>query len=199
MKGINPITTMAATLFLGSAMGLADEVYSVDPSKSSIEWRGSKIGGAHTGTVALKTGYLSFKGDKLEAGSFEIDMTTIDTTDVTDRTKRRVDRHLLSKDFFAVRLFPAATLEIASVIQASEVGVYEVIADLSIKGISKEIRFTAVVDKDDNSASAKAEIVFDRSHYNVKYRSGSFFQNLGDKLIHDDVEVRVDLSLERDK
>jgi polyisoprenoid-binding protein YceI len=105
----------------------------------------------------------------------------------------------LSKDFFAVRLFPAATLEIASVIQASEVGVYEVIADLSIKGISKEIRFTAVVDKDDNSASAKAEIVFDRSHYNVKYRSGSFFQNLGDKLIHDDVEVRVDLSLERDK
>jgi hypothetical protein len=31
----------------------------------------------------------------------------------------------------------------------------------------------------------------DRSKYNVKFRSGSFFENLGDKLINDELKLRV--------
>ena len=36
-------------------------------------------------------------------------------------------------------------------------------------------------------------MTFDRSKYNVRFRSGTFFQNLGDKLIYDDIEISVDI------
>ena len=39
----------------------------------------------------------------------------------------------------------------------------------------------------------KAKLVFDRSKYDVRYGSGSFFENLGDKLILDDIELEATL------
>ena len=36
---------------------------------------------------------------------------------------------------------------------------------------------------------AKARLSFDRSKYDVRFRSGKFFENLGDKLILDDIEI----------
>ena len=38
-----------------------------------------------------------------------------------------------------------------------------------------------------------ADLVFDRSKYNVRFRSGSFFENLGDKLIIDDIVLSSEL------
>ena len=40
-----------------------------------------------------------------------------------------------------------------------------------------------------------AKLVFDRSKYNVRYGSGSFFENLGDRLILDDIELEVKLKM----
>ena len=198
MKITKTIVSILATAFIGSSIAFAGGVYQVDPAASSITWKGSKVGGEHVGTVSLKNGNLLFSENGLIGGSFEIDMTTINTTDLEGRQKKRVDRHLLSKDFFSAKLFPAAKLEITDVENSSQNGAYDVTADLSVKGISKKINFTAYVDHQGNKATAKADIVFDRSDYDVKYRSGSFFENLGDKLIHDDVEVGVVLTLNKD-
>ena len=41
--------------------------------------------------------------------------------------------------------------------------------------------------------TAIANLTFDRSKYNVRFRSGSFFENLGDKLILDDIRMEVSL------
>ena len=46
----------------------------------------------------------------------------------------------------------------------------------------------------DNS-SINSNLTFDRTKYDVRYRSGNFFQNLGDKLIYDDIELEVSLAL----
>ncbi|MAV15206.1 MAG: lipid-binding protein, partial [Candidatus Marinimicrobia bacterium] len=41
--------------------------------------------------------------------------------------------------------------------------------------------------------NATAMLVFDRSKYDVRFRSGSFFDELGDKLILDDIKLEVAL------
>ena len=40
-----------------------------------------------------------------------------------------------------------------------------------------------------------AKLVFDRSKYDVRYGSGSFFENLGNRLILDDIELEVTLAM----
>ena len=40
---------------------------------------------------------------------------------------------------------------------------------------------------------ATAEIELDRSEFDVKYGSGSFFDGLGDKLIYDDFNLTIEL------
>ncbi len=198
MKIIKASVTLLAATFIGSSIVFAGGSYNVDPSASSITWKGSKVGGAHEGTVSLTSGNLEFSGGGLSGGSFEIDMSTINTTDLSGGRKKKLDGHLKSNDFFSVKSFPSAKVEITSVAKGADKGVYDVTADLSVKGISKEIKFTAHIDHDGDSATAKADIVFDRSNYDVKFRSGSFFENLGDKLIHDDVKVGVMLALSKD-
>ena len=44
-----------------------------------------------------------------------------------------------------------------------------------------------------NKIVANTSLVFDRSKYDVRYGSGSFFENLGDNLILDDINIDVKL------
>ena len=46
---------------------------------------------------------------------------------------------------------------------------------------------------DGNTMIATAELTFDRSKHDVRYGSGSFFDNLGDNAIKDDIQVSVRL------
>jgi len=37
----------------------------------------------------------------------------------------------------------------------------------------------------------------DRTKWDIKYNSGKFFKNLGDKLIYDDFEIEVEVVAEK--
>ena len=69
--------------------------------------------------------------------------------------------------------------------------------DLTIKNISHPISFTANVSESEGKIIAQSSLVFDRSIYNVKYGSGTFFEDLGDYLILDDINLEVILAIER--
>ena len=62
---------------------------------------------------------------------------------------------------------------------------------MTIKEISHPITFDVEVDGN----LINANLTFDRSLYDVRFRSGSFFENLGDKLIVDDIDLEVTLEL----
>ena len=62
--------------------------------------------------------------------------------------------------------------------------------ELTIKGITHPINFSITLNSENN---ATAMLVFDRSKYDVRFRSGSFFDELGDKLILDDIKLEVAL------
>ena len=116
-------------------------------------------------------------------------MTTINTTDLTGDMKGKLDGHLKSDDFFGVEKFPTATLVIKSLGEKGN-GVYAVTADLTIKGKTESIKFDLAVAA--NSATTTLKV--DRTKYDIKYGSGSFFSDLGDKTIYDDFDLTVKLA-----
>ena len=169
--------------------------HTVDVKASQVTWMGSKIAYGHKGSVDLKSGSLIVENGTLTGGSFEIDMTTIKNLDLTDEEKNaKLVGHLKSKDFFNVKKHPSASFEITSAKQEqSEGGNYMISGDLTIKGTTEPLSFPAQVDIDGDKVTAKANMKFDRSKYDVRYGSGSFFDNLGDKLINDDIEMGISL------
>ena len=90
--------------------------------------------------------------------------------------------------FFGVENHPNSTLVFTNV-EASGKNSYEVQGDLTIKGITKPVTFDVSI----YGSKATATLKVDRAQYNVKYGSGSFFDDLGDKTIYDEFDLVVDL------
>ena len=164
----------------------------VDVSKSEITWTASKVTGTHNGTVAVKEGSLEMTDGVLTGGSFEVDMTSLIVTDLEGEWKGKLEGHLKSEDFFGIEKYPTAKLVITKVAAKGTPGDYKVYGDLTIKETTEPISFYANVVE--NVATATLEI--DRSKYDVKYGSGSFFAGLGDKTIYDEFELQVKLVVE---
>lgn len=162
-------------------------------AESNIVWNGYKVTGSHTGNIELKSGELEFEGEELTGGEFVIDMTSITNKDLEGEWKEKLVGHLKSDDFFGVEQHPTASFKITDVVSRGKPGEYKIVGDLTIKGITKEIKFQAKVEDMGDKAKAVAEVVVDRSEFNVRYGSGSFFDNLGDKTIYDEFDLQVNL------
>jgi polyisoprenoid-binding protein YceI len=163
--------------------------FEISSSQSVVEWLGKKVTGSHNGTIDIKHGELILSDGKLSSGHFVVDTTAIKILDITDAgTNQQFAGHLASDDFFSSQKFPEATLEISSVKENYVEG------DLTIKGISHRIGFDTNVSIEGNLVKATAKIVIDRTKYDMKYRSGNFFSNLGDTLIYNDFELNVNLT-----
>ena len=162
----------------------------IDISKSSVKWLGEKVTGSHEGTISIKEGHLHFDKNTFTGGNIVIDMSTIDCTDLVGEPKSSIEGHLSSDDFFGIKKYPTANLEIvnADKIKYSK-NKYKVSAILEIKSIKNNIELEVVID----NGSALVDLVIDRTLYNIKYGSGSFFDNLGDKMIYDDFKLSVSL------
>jgi len=175
-------------------LSLSSGDYVMDNDNSSIKWTGRELSTkSHYGSLQMKNGSLTVNTDGTVNGIIKIDMTTIDCEDLQGRSKASLERHLRSDDFFSVESHPIATLTFKS---EGGIGAGNKLAfngDLEIKGISHPISFESEVKNVDPKVSALVNMTFDRSKYNVRFRSGTFFQNLGDKLIYDDIEISVDI------
>ena len=186
------ILSLAALLVLNSAF-IGDTVVKVDASKSKVTWLAKKVTGQHTGVIKVKSGNLKMNKGALSGGSFEIDMNSIECTDLQGEYAGKLVGHLKSDDFFSSSRFPVAKLDITKVGRSSAANTYLVDANLNIKGISQPISFEAVV----NGTMATAKIMVDRTQFDIKYGSGSFFDNLGDKAIDNEFTLDVLLALAR--
>ena len=187
MKNIKKIIALVFGLAAFNAVA-----QKINTEKSSVEWLGKKIGGQHVGTINIKSGSIQVKKDAITRGNFIIDMTSITNTDLTDKGYNdKLVGHLKSDDFFGVKKFPEAILEIISSTKF-EGGKSSVTANLTIKGKTEIIKF--VVSYSTNIYEAKISV--DRSKFNVRYGSNSFFDDLGDKAIDDVFVLDVKLVVE---
>lgn len=160
----------------------------VRASESNVVWKGYKLGGSHQGTIAIKSGTLEFKGNMLTGGTFVMDMTTIGSTDLSGEDKDKLDGHLKSDDFFGIATYSTADMVFTKV-SATGKNAYEVTGSLTIKGTTHSITFDLSVYGNKATASLK----IDRSKYNVRYGSASFFDNLKDNVIYDEFDIVADL------
>lgn len=169
--------------------------FKIEPANSTIEWVGKKVTGAHNGTVNIADGTLTLTDGKLTGGRFTIDTTSFKILDVTDPgTNTQFAGHLASEDFFGIEKYPTATLEITSVSNGSDTD-YHIAGHLTIKGISHPIEFEAQVGgTQGDTLQASGKLVIDRTKYGMRFRSGSFFKDLGDTLIYNDFVLNVNLT-----
>lgn len=180
-------TLILALAFLVSSFTPSTEK-EVDVNNSKITWQGHKITGKHDGQLTLQNGTLIFDSNNvLTGGTFTMDMTTLTVTDLKGEMKGNLEKHLKSDDFFSVDKHTASTFVITKV--TGKDGNYKVTGDLTIKDITHPNTFDMVV----SGNTATANLKVDRTKYDIKFRSASFFEGLKDKAIYDDFDLSVNL------
>lgn len=186
MKKLNLL--LSASFILMGATLLAQS-YTVDTKKSTLKWTGKKVAGEHYGYINLKSGSFEVKKNKIVSGTFEIDMKSITNTDLeSEEYNAKLVGHLKSDDFFGVEKHPTAKLAVteSSPFKNNEA---KVMGKLTIKDITHPVEFTVKKSTDGYMTT----IVVDRSKYDVRYGSGSFFDNLGDNMIYDEFTMEVNI------
>ena len=173
-----------------SLLTASDGVYNIENETSYVTWTGREVSTSyHYGTIDLASGQFELSEGLISSGEFVVDMTTIKNQDLpSESAQNRLENHLKSDDFFSVEAYPTAKISFSQ----SEIisnGKWLVSADLTIKNFTHPIEFEMI-----NSLEGwNASLVFDRSLYEVKFRSGTFFEMLGDKMIYDDIELEINL------
>lgn len=171
--------------------------YTVDSTASMVAWIGSKPTGKHNGTIVISGGEVKVKANALEGGNFTIDMNTITVLDLkAGDGKEDLEGHLkgATKEnedhFFNVAKFPTSTFEITSV--TADAGKATVSGNLTMKGITKNVTFPAVVSVDDTTVTIKSDsFKINRTDWQVNYASKSIFDDLKDKFVEDEIELVV--------
>ncbi|TAE56104.1 MAG: YceI family protein [Bacteroidetes bacterium] len=168
-------------------------VYLVDKEASRIAWEGREILTRHNGTIGINGGKLLVVGERLAGGKVEIDMNSIVNLDITKPEKNAdLVNHLKSDDFFGVQEFPTAALEILEV-KSTDGGKFLVTANLTLRDVTNLVVFPASISIKNNQLAATAIFSIDRSKWNVRFNSSSFFENLGDEAILDEIKLAIEL------
>lgn len=182
-------TYIIAAVIAFASFGATAQTQNFDVTKSTVQWLGKKIGGQHEGNIKLTKGFFEIKNEQISAGEFSIDMNSITCTDLKDEAyNQKLVGHLKSDDFFGVEKFPVATFKIVKAAAFTK-GKATVTGEITIKGKTESISFDLVKNEDSYTAS----IDIDRSKFDVKFGSSSFFDNLGDKTINDIFNLQIKL------
>ncbi len=165
---------------------LEADKYIANIEESTIEWQGFKPTGSHKGTINISSGEFNVSNGKISSGSFVIDMNSIEESENNERLKG----HLKSADFFEVDQYPTAEFEITGL--EDKDGQIVLSGNLTLKDATKNVSIPVTVYNEANVLKISSEVfTIDRSKWNVKYGSKSFFDDLKDKFINDDIELKI--------
>lgn len=192
LAGLVAVAVMvSASAFVGP--GKKATTYKVDSQKSILNWNGKKVTGEHSGTIKVSDGVLMVDGGKLSGGTFTFDMNSIVNTDLTDAGyNAKFIGHMKSEDFFNTAKFPTSTFKVTKVTPKGG-DAYDITGNMTIKGITNAVTFPATVKMAGNTVTADGKATLDRTKYDIRYGSKSFFENIGDKAIYDDFTVEIKL------
>jgi len=176
------------------------DTYVTDVSASKVEWFAEKVTGKHNGTLNLASGEVTNNHGQL-GGKFVMDMKSIAVTDLPADKGSKLEGHLKSDDFFSVEKYPTSSFEITSITPSSGIVAgepnFNVTGKLTIKGITNDITFPALIKFEGTKMTTKADVKVDRTKYDVRYGSKTFFPEIGDKAIADEFLLKVDMVANR--
>ncbi|MGW9684683.1 YceI family protein [Flagellimonas sp. 2504JD1-5] len=175
----------------------------IDTEKSVIKWSGSNLFkfNRHYGTVKFLSGEISMADPanfpspeisdnrpKIADGKFVVDMNSIVNTD--GKYNEMLVSHLKHKDFFDVEKYPTAKLEIHK-IKHRDNGQMEIEALLTIKGISRTIKFSSTMKKGPKGTLLKSKFIIDRTRWGINHESQGLVGSVKDDIISDAIEFEV--------
>ena len=166
--------------------------YSVDNKKSKITWTGEKVTGKHTGDISISKGIISLDHGNIAAASFEVDMNTITNNDIeSEKYNKMLVDHLNGADFFDVKKYPVASFKMLKAKQTTKAHIVN--GELTIKDKVQPVTATLNLEQNETGLVVRGEMVFDRTKFGIVYKSGNFFESLGDKMIHDEVKLQFEI------
>jgi len=186
------MTLMIGNLLMANPPKKAKPVsYKADLKQTVAKWEGKKVTGKHHGTVALKSGSIEVLEGVATNGFFVVDMTSISCVDLAaGQGKEKLEGHLKSEDFFGTEAYPTAEFKTTK-IQKGNGANYTISGDLTIKGQTHAVSFPANIVITKKMVKATGKVTIDRTLYGIKYGSGSFFDNLGDKAISNEFTMDI--------
>ncbi len=167
--------------------------FNIQKASSTVNWTGKKVLGLHTGNINIANGFIEITDNTIVSGEIQMDMTSIVITDIEDKkTNQDFFEHLLNDDFFSVDKFKTSKLVITG---SNKIGInkFQIDGNLTIRDISHPISFISSIETFTDTLHSLGEVVIDRTLYNIRYGSGKFIDNLGDKLIYDDFVLQFKL------
>ncbi|MAD50477.1 MAG: lipid-binding protein [Flavobacteriales bacterium] len=192
------LIVLFSSLFILGAFTLPHtDTYIANRSMSKLVWSGKKLGAEHFGNISLKSGKLMINHGKIVSGDFVIDMNSITNEDLeSDRFNTMLVNDLKSSNFFHVEKYPEAHFQIIRATPA-EKNKYDVIGQLNLKGNMGVVNFPLELTYNNKTVTATGVCRFNRTKFGITYGSDSFFDNLGDEAISDEIELEFNIVLER--
>ena len=181
----NNVSASSVSLHTGN-----EKYVAVDTKESVVTWRGYNLNGLNSqiGYVHISKGELMIENGELTGGIFEVDMNTIE--DKNHGRDNKLVKHLKDPDFFEVEKFPFSTIAITSVTSINTHN-KKVIGNLTIKGIAHPVTFPVRMEVKDGIVKADSKLVIDRTLWDVRYKSGKFYDNLANQTMSDSIEFHM--------
>jgi polyisoprenoid-binding protein YceI len=183
-----------------AALSENTETFVVDLKQSNVVWHGYYVFSfsEHYGSIKISKGAFQWENQQIKGGYFEMDMKSILDLDMpADDGGNDLSNHLKNDDFFSTEKFPKAYFEISRIEKIGNSTEnspnYDIIGKFTLKGVTNELKFPALVTFYEKEIRAKAKFKFDRTKWGVRYNSGKFFSDVGDGAISDAIGIDLEL------
>lgn len=169
--------------------------YQLDTSTSRVFWKATKVlGGGHNGYLLLTSGNLLVNDDKNQSGQFLLNMNSIMPTDSWSfQDNQDIASIVKGKDFFAVRQYPSATMQVDKLAATKDPRKFQVSGQLTLVGKTQPISFLADMTPGPNSLAATAAFTIDRIRWGITHDSGNILAAIKDDFVENDIQITLKL------
>lgn len=165
----------------------AQSKYKLNIKKSTAQWQGfSAVNDyAPKGTVDFQRGNLS------EIDGSYSGQVVLNTRTISYPKDKTLEKHLKNQDFFYVKKYPTATFKLKTIKNGLASG------DLIIRGVTQSTSLKVSLAEDGNQLLISGKIKIDRTKHGIKYKSKSYFQDLGSYAIKDYFDLQITMVFEK--
>ncbi len=147
---------------------------------------GTKVTGRHEIRFPVKEAKATLADKCLTGGKIVLNLAGLEVLDLQGEDKTKLESHLRSSDFFDTEQHPEGIFEITGC-EASGGDTLYLIGNLTLRGVTKGIRFPAVYKYDSTQPTLEANFNINRQEWGISYKGRA------DNLIRDEVNIQIKL------
>ncbi|MDA7977766.1 MAG: YceI family protein [Pirellulales bacterium] len=140
--------------------------YALSQDNMSVTFVGEKPNGeSHRGRFETLSGHMKFNADNLDECSVQV---TIDMDSLWSDAQG-LTNHLKQNDFFNVVEYPESKF-VSTQFTHVEEDTYNILGNLTIRDVTKEVTFPAIITQKDDALNLTIEYSLKRTDFNVNFK-----------------------------